>query len=152
MRLTLITLALLLLILTACNDPLGYVQAEQIRANAQVQTAQIQADAQTEQARIDATTARVRIGGWMTATLIGGIVIVACVVVASMAYLQAQRDRLTADQWRASLPAQPSATALPTSRPRSKRPALMQRRIAPAPTLALPARSASHSDIVGIER
>ena len=112
MRLTLITLALLAITLTACTgDPLGLAAAEHERTVAQVQTKQIRADAATNQARIHASTERVRVGGWMTATLIGGIVIVLCVGIAGMTYLQAQRDRLSADQWRAQLPRQQAPAA-----------------------------------------
>ncbi len=148
MRLTLITLALLLLILTACSDPLGYVQAEQIRANAQVQTAQIQADAQTEQARIDATTARVRIGGWMTAAGILAIAVVLSVLIVGMIHLQAQRDRLIAQGYQ--LPAQQTRAAL--GRPPSKRPTLARRTDPDGYTLSLPERSnASTHEIVVID-
>ncbi len=153
MRLTLITLALLALTLTACADPLGLAAAEHARTIAQVQTAQIQADAATDQARIAASTARVRIGGAMVATMIAGVVVVAVVGIAGMVHLQAQRDRLTADQWRASLPAAPTATALPTARTPAghwlalRRPDSQQR-----PTvLALPERSASAHDVIIID-
>ena len=147
MKLTLIVLALLLLTLTACNDPLGIAQSEQIRANAAVQQAQIQADAATQQAQIDASTARIRYGGWLTAAVILAVVIVLSVGIVGMVHLQAQRDRLIAQGYQ--LPPQPTRAAL--GRPPSRRPTLA-RRTDPEPyTLSLPERSASTHDIVVID-
>lgn len=162
MRLTLITLALLLLTLTACNDPLGIVAAEQVRSDGQVQIAQIQADASTEQAQIDASTARVRIGGWMVAVGILAVVLVLCVLIVGMVHLQAQRDRLQADvaiRTASALPAPPQQHALPplrqpASQPKPghwlalRRPDPQQRR----PMLALPERSETQAhEIVVID-
>lgn len=143
-----VVLIIMLLALTACgSDPLGIVAREEVRSAADVQIAQVQADAATNQARIHASTERVRVGGWMTATLIGGIVIVACVVVASMAYLQAQRDRLSADQWRAQLPRQQTPASLPRQHAPAHWLALSRPRPEPTHTLALPARSESAHEV-----
>jgi len=152
LALIIIALALLTLTLTACTgDPFGTAAAEHERTLAQVQTAQIQADAATAQARIDASTERVRVGGWLLAAAIGGIVVVLVAGIAGVTHLQAQRDRLSAEQWRTALPTQPTARALPRSRPVSQRPALPWNRTAPAPTLALPERSASTHDVIVID-
>lgn len=148
-------LLFVVLALTACNgDPLGIVAREEVRSAAQVQTAQIQADAATNQARISASTARVRVGGWMVGAMIAAIAVVAVAAIAGMTHLQAQRDRLSADQWRNQLPVAPTATALPRARPAGHWLALSRtsQRQPERPTLALPARSESTHDVVVIER
>lgn len=155
-RLTLITLALILITLTACTgDPLGIVAREQVRSAAAIQTAQIQADAATDQARIDASTSRLRYGGWMVGAAIAGVVVVVVAGIAGATHIQAQRDRLSyrPETWSASLPTTTPAQALPRSRQSQPMPllAMTQRRRAPSPTLALPERSASAHDVVVID-
>lgn len=151
-----IVLLFVLMSLTACgSDPLGIVAREQVRTQAQVQTAQIQADAATDQARISASTARVRIGGWLVATTIIGVVAVAVVGIAGMVHIQAQRDRLTAEQWRTALPAQqpaPPSHRIPTAHTPAGHWLALRRPDSQRPTvLALPERSASAHDVIIID-
>lgn len=146
-----VVLIVMLLALTACgSDPLGIVARQEVRSAAQVQTAQIQADAATNQARISASTARVRVGGWMVGAMIAAIAFVAVAAIAGMTHLQAQRDRLSVDQWRNQLPVMPTATALPRARPAGHWLALSRtaQRQPERPTLALPARSESAHDVI----
>lgn len=144
MRLTLITLALLAVILTACTgDPLGLAARQQIIT-----------DGDIEIARIDASTARLRLTGAITGAGIGGLVVVLVVAIGALTHLQAQRDRLSADQWRNQLPVIPTTNALPAARPAGHWLAITRpsRQQTEPHTLALPARSASHSDVVVIDR
>ena len=155
MRLALIALALFAVTLTACgSDPLGLVAREQMRSQAQVQTEQIRADAATDQARISASTARVRIGGWLVATTIIGVVAVAVVGIAGMVHIQAQRDRLTADQWRTQLPAQqpaPPSHRIPAAHTPTSHWMALRRPDSQPHALALPERSASAHDVIVID-
>ena len=145
MKLTLIVLALLLLTLTACSDPLGIVARSQVEAAAQVQSEQIRADAQVQTARIDASTARVRVGGWMTVAAMALLAAVAVAVIAGATIVRVNQDRLYADAAR-TLPPVARSRPLPSGRPVSRRPALTQR-----PTLALPARSERAEDVIVID-
>lgn len=145
MRLTLITLALILLTLTACNDPLGIVARSQVEAAAQVQSEQIRADAQVQTARIDASTARIRVGGWMVAAAMLMLAVVAVAVIAGATIVRVNADRLYADAAR-TLPPVTHATPLPSGRPPSRRPALMRQH-----TLALPERSERAEDVIVID-
>lgn len=148
MRLTLIILALTALILTGCgSDPLGIVARQQIESQAQVQTEQIRADAATQQARIDASTARVRIGGWMVAAALALIAVVLVAVVTAATVVRVNQDNLMADLSRTTLQAPPTRTALAPGRPPSRRPTLPFRQ----PTLALPERSETATDVIVID-
>ena len=140
MKLTLIVLALLLLTLTACNDPLGYVQAEQIRANASVQTAQIQAD-------VDRDTAATRTTGAIAMAVVAVVGVVMVTGIFALTHLQAQRDRLIAQGY--TLPPQPTRTAL--GRPPSRRPTLRRQDPDVYTTLALPERSERDSTVIVID-
>ena len=145
MRLTLITLALILLTLTACSDPLGIVARSQVEAAAQVQSEQIRADAQVQTARIDASTARVRVGGWMTVAAMALLAAVAVAVIAGATIVRVNQDRLYADAAR-TLPPVARSRPLPSGRPVSRRPAITQRH-----TLALPERSERDSTVIVID-
>ena len=145
MKLTLIVLALLLLTLTACNDPLGIVARSQVEAAAQVQSEQIRADAQVQTARIDASTARVRVGGWMTVAAMALLAAVAVAVIAGATIVRVNQDRLYADAAR-TLPPVARSRPLPSGRPPSRRPALMRQH-----TLALPERSERAEDVIVID-
>ena len=145
MKLTLIVLALLLLTLTACSDPLGIVARSQVEAAAQVQSEQIRADAQVQTARIDASTARVRVGGWMTVAAMALLAAVAVAVIAGATIVRVNQDRLYADAAR-PLPPVARSRPLPSGRPVSRRPAITQRH-----TLALPERSERAEDVIVID-
>ena len=145
MKLTLIVLALLLLTLTACSDPLGIVARSQVEAAAQVQSEQIRADAQVQTARIDASTARVRVGGWMTVAAMALLAAVAVAVIAGATIVRVNQDRLYADAAR-TLPPVARSRPLPSGRPVSRRPAITQRH-----TLALPERSERDSTVIVID-
>ena len=145
MKLTLIVLALLLLTLTACSDPLGIVARSQVEAAAQVQSEQIRADAQVQTARIDASTARVRVGGWMTVAAMALLAAVAVAVIAGATIVRVNQDRLYADAAR-TLPPVARSRPLPSGRPVSRRPAITQRH-----TLALPERSERAEDVIVID-
>jgi len=139
---TILIIVLFAVLLTACSDPLGIVAREQIESQTAIQTEQIRADAQVQTARIDASTARVRVGGWMVGALIAAAVVVIIAGIAALTHLQANRDRLLAEHVR-TLPPVQRATPLPAGRPVSRRPAITQRH-----TLALPARSERDADNV----
>lgn len=135
----------ILILLSACSDPLGIVARSQVEAAAQVQSEQIRADAQVQTARIDASTARIRVGGWMVAAAMLMLAVVAVAVIAGATIVRVNADRLYADAAR-TLPPVTRATPLPSGRPPSRRPALTQR-----PTLALPARSERAEDVIVID-
>ena len=144
----------ILILLSACSDPLGIVARSQVEAAAQVQSEQIRADAQVQTARIDASTARIRVGGWMVAAAMLMLAVVAVAVIAGATIVRVNADRLYADAARTlppvtratPLPPVTRATPLPSGRPPSRRPALTQR-----PTLALPARSERAEDVIVID-
>jgi len=150
MRLTLITLALLALTLTACgSDPLGLVAREEVRTQGAIEIAQI--DAATTRA-----TAAARIGGAIAITGILALAVVAMSMVAGATHIVAQRDRLTAEQWRNQLPVQQPAP--PSHRIHDRQPAtghwmaLRRPDSQQRPTvLALPERSASAHDVIVID-
>ena len=131
----------ILILLSACSDPLGIVARSQVEAAAQVQSEQIRADAAIQTARIDASTARIRVGGWMTVAALALLAVVAVSVVAGATIVRVNADRLYADAAR-TLPPVTRATPLPSGRPPSRRPAIMRH------TLALPARSERADDVV----
>lgn len=135
----------ILILLSACSDPLGIVARSQVEAAAQVQSEQIRADAQVQTARIDASTARVRVGGWMTVAAMALLAAVAVAVIAGATIVRVNQDRLYADAAR-TLPPVARAMPLPSGRPPSRRPAFTQR-----PTLALPARSERAEDVIVID-
>ena len=135
----------ILILLSACSDPLGIVARSQVEAAAQVQSEQIRADAQVQTARIDASTARVRVGGWMTVAAMALLAAVAVAVIAGATIVRVNQDRLYADAAR-TLPPVARSRPLPSGRPVSRRPALTQR-----PTLALPARSERAEDVIVID-
>ena len=133
----------ILILLSACSDPLGIVARSQVEAAAQVQSEQIRADAQVQTARIDASTARIRVGGWMVAAAMLMLAVVAVAVIAGATIVRVNADRLYADAAR-TLP--PVARATPLGRPVSRRPALMRQH-----TLALPERSERAEDVIVID-
>lgn len=135
----------ILILLSACSDPLGIVARSQVEAAAQVQSEQIRADAQVQTARIDASTARVRVGGWMTVAAMALLAAVAVAVIAGATIVRVNQDRLYADAAR-TLPPVTHATPLPSGRPPSRRPALMRQH-----TLALPERSERAEDVIVID-
>ena len=143
---TILLFAIVLILLTACSgDPFGNAAAAQAKAQADIQIAQTQADAQVQTAKIDASTARLRTGAGVTVAALALLAAIGISVVAGATIVRVNADRLYADAIR-TLPPAARATALPSGRPPSRRPAITQRH-----TLSLPARSESDSKVIVID-
>lgn len=140
MRLHLVTLAILALTLTACNDPMGWTTRTKIRSDTTIELAQI--EAATTRATLPA-----RIGGSIVLFGIAGLTVIGVSLIAGGTHIIVQRDRLgyRPETWVASLPTQPTGRAVTDGRRPGARPMPLlqftQRRRAPSATLALPERS-----------